>query len=154
MTTTDITGAIAATRAVFESVPVAGEVMDYLLALLATEAEARVAGEWKERALVAEGALADAKEIASVTPTAADQAAAAMAAESQQMFIAAEKSVAHQAVAAAADPLDILAREVHGLSNKLQQPVDLVVQLLVLSELRGMRADSAGAALSTASVLS
>ena len=70
-------------------------------------------------------------------------AAAAMAAESAQLVIQAEKAAASVAARATVDPVAVLSREVFSLSNKLQQPADLVVQMLVLAELRGMRAEQA-----------
>lgn len=85
-----------------------------------------------------------AKKFTSVAPvvdkpvagTAFDQAAAAMAAESAQLMIEAERSAARQAARASAEPLVVLSRELFSLSNQLQQSVDLTVQLMVLMELR------------------
>ena len=81
--------------------------------------------------------------IATTMSAAAEKAAAAIAAESAQLVIQAEKAAAGAAARATVDPLAVLSREVFSLSNKLQQPADLVVQLLVLAELRGMRAEQA-----------
>ena len=81
--------------------------------------------------------------IATTMSAAAEKAATAMAAESAQLVIQAEKAAASVAARATVDPVAVLSREVFSLSNKLQQPADLVVQLLVLAELRGMRAEQA-----------
>lgn len=122
------------------------DVAKFLQATLAAGAEVREAAEWRERVLKAEAQLAarvfDAKKIASVAPVvedsflgaAFDRAAGQMAAESAQMLAAAERSVAPT-------PLADLSREAFSLSNKIQQPVDLTAQLLVLAELRGLRSD-------------
>lgn len=106
MTTPEITAAITTARYVYESVPVAGQVLNYLEAVLAADAESRAADEWRERALKAEAALAarEASEFmtgtghgpapAGFVRTALDKAAANMAAESAQMLADAERMVA------------------------------------------------------------
>lgn len=87
-------------------------------------------------------ALAKLKDsITTTMSAAAEQAAAAMAAQSAQLVIQAEKAAAGAAARATVDPVAVLSRELFSLADKLQQPADLVVQLLVLAELRGMRAE-------------
>lgn len=75
--------------------------------------------------------------ITATMAAAAEHAAAAMAVESAQLAVQAEKAAASVAARARVDPVAVLSREVFSLSNKLQQPADLVVQMLVLAELRG-----------------
>jgi hypothetical protein len=123
MTTPDISAAIANARDVYESVPNAGQVLDYLQAVLQADADTRAAAEWRERALKAEAALAArgtnegfmtgtghgpvpaglvvggsnwifGQQAASA---AFDQAAAKMAAESAQMSADAERMAARAA---------------------------------------------------------
>lgn len=109
MTRPAITAAIATARDVYESVPLAGEVLDYLQAVLQVEAESREAIEWRERALKAEAALAE-HTIGNVSAHTSgdtrfgpvvggasatfDQAAAKMAAESARMIADAERTAA------------------------------------------------------------
>lgn len=114
----ELRGAIAQTRIVFESEPAASDVLNYLQAVM----DAAPAG-----------ALAQTSE--------ADQAAAMMRAESAQMVADAERSVDARKIASPPAPLVALSKEVFTLSNKLMQPADLTAQLLVLAELRGLRAD-------------
>lgn len=81
--------------------------------------------------------------ITATMAAAAEHAAEALAAESTQLAVQAEKAAASVAARARVDPVAVLSREVLSLSNKLQQPADLVVQMLLLAELRGMRAEQA-----------
>ena len=118
----ELRGAIAQTRLVFEGHRVAQDALEYLEQVLK-------AGQ---RAEVPTHACA---------PEA--RAAAAMAAESAQLVIQAEKAAAGAAARATVEPVAVLSRELFSLADKLQQPADLVVQLLVLAELRGMRAEQA-----------
>jgi hypothetical protein len=130
MTTPDITGAIANARDVYESVPNAGQVLDYLQAVLQADAEAQAANDWRESALKAEAALAarGTKEgfmtgtghgpapeglvggsswtISEQANNAIfDQAGGNMAAESAQMAAAAEGMAARAGHVGSADPL-------------------------------------------------
>lgn len=79
--------------------------------------------------------------IATTMSAAAEKAVVAMAAESAQLAIQAVKAAAGAAARATLDPVAVLSREVFSLSNKLQQPADLVAQLLVRAELLGMSAE-------------
>lgn len=152
--------AISETRIVFESEPAAGEVLNYLQAVLDAGAPvpAQTGIPGGGTASIAEetppGAGAGAEPVAGADffaalahkcarQVAADQAAAAMAAESAQLVAQAEKAAAGAAARAAVDPLAVLSREMFSLADKLQQPADLVVQLMVLAELRCQRADHA-----------
>ncbi len=81
--------------------------------------------------------------ITATMAAAAEHAAEALAAESAQLAVQAEKAAASVAACARVDPVAVLSREVFSLSNKLQQPADLTVQMLLLAELRGMRAEQA-----------
>ncbi|CDG84139.1 hypothetical protein [Janthinobacterium agaricidamnosum] len=81
--------------------------------------------------------------IATTMSAAAEKAAAAMASKAAQLVIQAEKAAAGAAARAALDPVAVLSREVFSLSDQLQQPADLVAQLLVLAELRGLGAEHA-----------
>lgn len=85
-----------------------------------------------------DGLCASITDSLSATTSCADQAAAAMAAESAQLVADAEKAAAAAAARAAVDPLAVLSREVFSLAEKFQQPADLVVQLMVLAELRAL----------------
>ncbi|USX25803.1 hypothetical protein NHH73_25035 [Oxalobacteraceae bacterium OTU3CINTB1] len=117
MSNPDITHAIARARDVYGSVPNAGQVLDYLEAVMAAEAEALAATDWRERALKAEAALAGGANAsiaegthisvggAPVAGGALDRAAAAMAAESAQMAADAERMAARAGHVGAADPL-------------------------------------------------
>ena len=118
----ELCGAIAQTRLVFEGHRDAQDALEYLEQVLKAGQRAEVPAH----ACVPE-----------------ESAAAAMAAESAQLVIQAEKAAAGAAARATVDPVAVLSRELFSLSNKLQQPADLVVQLLVLAELRGMRAEQA-----------
>lgn len=118
----ELRGAIAQTRLVFEGHRDAQDALEYLEQVLKAGQRAEVPAH-------------------ACTPEAG--AAVAMAAESAQLVIQAEKAAAGAAARATVDPVAVLSREVFSLSNKLQQPADLVVQLLVLAELRGMRAEQA-----------
>ncbi|RFP23176.1 hypothetical protein D0T25_06720 [Duganella sp. BJB488] len=69
---------------------------------------------------------------------AADQAAATMRAEFAQQYADAERSVDVKKSAPPA-PLVVLSEEVTFLARQLRQPPELVAQLLVLAEVRGMR---------------
>ncbi|GJI89904.1 hypothetical protein [Duganella hordei] len=65
-----------------------------------------------------------------------------------------KRSVDARKIASPPAPLVALAEEVTFLARQLRQPPELTAQLLVLAELRGLRAESAGAALAILSVLS
>lgn len=118
----ELRGAIAQTRLVFEGHRDAQDALEYLEQVLKAGQRAEVPAH-------------------ACAPEA--RAAAAMAAESAQLVIQAEKAAAGAAARATVDPVAVLSREVFSLADKLQQPADLVVQLLVLAELRGMRAEQA-----------
>ncbi|MRW85390.1 hypothetical protein GJ698_14990 [Pseudoduganella sp. FT26W] len=141
--------AITETRIVFESEPAAGDALNYLESVLAAAApvpaQTRIAGgggaSITEETLTGAGAVPVAGAAQHASSTTADQAAAAMAAESAQLVADAERTAAGAAARAAVDPLALLSREVFSLSDKLQQPADLVVQLMVLAELRGLRTE-------------
>lgn len=118
----ELCGAIAQTRLVFEGHRDAQDALEYLEQVLKAGQRAEVPAH-------------------ACTPEAG--AAAAMAAESAQLVIQAEKAAAGAAARATVDPVAVLSRELFSLADKLQQPADLVAQLLVLAELRGMRAEQA-----------
>ena len=118
----ELRGAIAQTRLVFEGHRDAQDALEYLEQVLKAGQRAEVPAH-------------------ACTPEAL--AAAAMAAESEQLVIQAEKAAAGAAARATVDPVAVLSRELFILADKLHQPADLVVQLLVLAELRGMRAEQA-----------
>lgn len=118
----ELRGAIAQTRLVFEGHRDAQDALEYLEQVLKAGQRAEVPAH----ACVPE-----------------ESAAAAMAAESAQLVIQAEKAAAGAAARATVDPVAVLSRELFSLADKLHQPADLVVQLLVLAELRGMRAEQA-----------
>lgn len=98
--------------------------MSYLEAALAAGAEVRASDEWRERALKAEAQLAVGGANASIAKETHTSAGA------QPVLVPV--------------PLAELSREVFSFSNKIQQPVELTVQLLVLSELRALRYCSGG----------
>ncbi|WP_071076171.1 transcriptional regulator [Janthinobacterium lividum] len=77
--------------------------------------------------------------ITATMAAAAEHAAEALAAESAQLAVQAEKAAASVAARARVDPVAVLSREVFSLSNKLQQPADLTVQMMLLAELRGTK---------------
>ena len=118
----ELRGAIAQTRLVFECHRDAQDALEYLEQVLKAGQRA---------------------EVPAHTCTPEESAAAAMAAESAQLVIQAERAAAGAAARATVDPVAVLSRELFSLADKLQQPADLVVQLLVLAELRGMRAEQA-----------
>ena len=118
----ELRGAIAQTRLVFEGHRDAQDALEYLEQVLKAGQRAEVPAH-------------------ACTPE--ESAAAAMAAESAQLVIQAEKAAAGAAARATVDPVAVLSRELFSLADKLHQPADLVVQLLVLAELRGMRAEQA-----------
>lgn len=118
----ELRGAIAQTRLVFEGHRDAQDALEYLEQVLKAGQRAEVPAH-------------------ACAPEA--RAAAAMAAESAQLVSQAEKAAAGAAARATVDPVAVLSCELFSLADKLQQPADLVVQLLVLAELRGMRAEQA-----------
>lgn len=118
----EMRGAIAQTRLVFEGHRDAQDALEYLEQVLKAGQRAEVPAHACEPE---------------------ESAAAAMAAESAQLVIQAEKAAAGAAARATVDPVAVLSRELFSLADKLHQPADLVVQLLVLAELRGMRAEQA-----------
>ena len=106
------------------------------------EAAARQAAMHQARADLAQAVDAPARPTAaqqayiSRHQAAIDRAAAAMAAESAQKVVDAERQAARAAGQVALEPAAVLSREVFSLSNKLQQPADITLQLLVLAEQR------------------
>lgn len=132
--------AIAETRAVFESEPVASDALNYLESVLASAPTNGGGASITKGTLASAGAgpVVGAAQQAASTAT-ADQAAAALAAESAQKWADAERGAARAAARSEADSLAVLSREVFSLADKLQQPADLVVQLMALAELRVVR---------------
>jgi hypothetical protein len=149
----ELRAAILQTRAVFEGQPGAADVIEYLEQVLAAAAplpaqtgtavglpadyiDLIVTTGRADASIAKESLAAAGAALVVVEKSAADQAAAAMVAESEQLVIQAEKAVAGAAARAEVDRLAVLSREVFTLADKLQQPADLVVQLMVLAELR------------------
>lgn len=130
----DVRAAIENARGVYESVPAAGQVLDYLEAVMGVAAEARANAEWRERALKAEAALAGHVGAFNQPQTLMDACDAGGLMDGLKGFA----TEANAGAAAWATPATLaeLSKEVFGMSNKLQQPADLTIQLLVLAELR------------------
>lgn len=153
----ELRGAIAQTRLVFEGHRDAQDALEYLEQVLAggqgAEVPARACEPAASQAICNLAINVDTTDLERATALAnqfndmLQGWAPALAKLSDHitttMSPAGEKAAASVAARATIDPVVVLSREVFSLSNKLQQPADLVVQMLVLAELRVMRAEQA-----------